>query len=356
LKRGGTGRNHHGMQTVRFLVCAAAAMAGACVTEPETASLDQHEGGDPGEDSCPTVGGCGGNSPVVDGVFFWRLHLGGLANPEGVVITDVRAPGWIPMRLELVDGDRLRGVDPTTGRLMLEHEGLEGTTIAVSVGGTSQTITIRSVGAEAFWVGGAQVETYDFVYRPAGDPQTETALCSEGDGDPGKLHALVFGGDLYHPRTKNIMLVPMTSGWVNIACGESAVYKMHKIGYTTAAQARLGISTTLSQRKAMFNAWTANVCGTGRSFTEPGEWIALRERFNLLPSTSPYLVPTQSYEAIWDADGAVCLDIPRLGDAPGIRSEIQAECGGTLPPSCSGLLHSWTTNGDVLTGNPVRSE
>lgn len=340
------------MQMMRFTVLVVAAMAGACVTEPELASVAQREGG--GDDNCPTVGGCGGNSPVVDGVFFWRLHLGGLANPEGVTITDVRAPGWIPMALELVDGDRLRGIDPTTGMLMREHEDLEGTMIIVSVQGVSQVITISNVGTSSFWVGGTQLplETYDFTYRPPGDQQLNTPLCSEADDEEGRLSALVFGGDLYNPQTKNVMLVPMTSGWFNIACADSAVYKMHKIGYTTAAQTRLGITTTLVQRKAMFNAWTANVCGTGRSFTQHGERITLSEELGLLPSTSEYLYPTTTHEAIWRATGAACLDVPRLGDDPQILAEIQAECGGTLPPPCRTMMSNWTAHGDVRTGNP----
>src|SRR5262245_57533327 len=116
------------MMSIKVLAVAAA-MSGACLSDDidSLASLDQAEGGgEPGSagsgNPCP-VTGCGTNSPVVDGVFFWRTHLGGLPNPEGISMGAVTAPDGRPMRLELVGGDRLRGVDVVTGALMAEHAG-----------------------------------------------------------------------------------------------------------------------------------------------------------------------------------------------------------------------------------------
>jgi ADYC domain len=213
-----------------------------------------------------------------------------------------------------------------------------------------------------FWVGDKRmIETYDFHYTPISDstpPDSKfpsPALCSEGDNDPSKITAIVFGGDLYDPVTKKITVGSMTDGWFNIACADSAIYKMHRIGYTSAAQRWLqnppfNITTSITQRRAMLNAWTANVCGDGTSFTEQGEQITLREKvvgFNI----SPYNDTPMSYEAIWNEHGAFCLNVPRrYEDVPDLCTKVQNTC--VPPPPCdAALINEWESHGDVLTGN-----
>jgi hypothetical protein len=207
---------------------------------------------------------------------------------------------------------------------------------------------------EWFWVGTQRpIEAYSFYYQPV-DSMDRHPLCSEGDGDPNKIQALVFGGDLYNPNTKTIKVGPETDGWINIACRDSAIYKMHKIGHTAAAVARAVVEeTTVDQRRAMLNAWTSNVCGTGEAFTKQGERIKLRDSLELLPEDSPYLDPldpeeTASIEAIWGPGGAVCLDIHRLQGSP---DEVEIPCKDSLS-RCTDLLGDWTAHGHVLTGNP----
>jgi hypothetical protein len=276
----------------------------------------------------------------------------------------------VPLQLELVHGDRLRGV--TAAGNIVEHTALVGTRIGISakvedqlkqyeiiIGGVAPIVTSGGAGPEEwFWVGAQRpIEAYDFVYTPIGTEERRP-LCAEVDGNPSRLRGLVFGGDLYDPRTKAITTGPETGGWFNIACLESAIYKMHKIGYTSAAQDRLGIVTTIEQRRAMLNAWTANVCGTGQPFTQPGELITLRESLDLLPPGNGYLDPldpakTQSIEAIWDETGAVCMNTARLDeDDNKIYQKIRTACGGKLPESCDGKVDNWAAHGLVLTGNP----
>ena len=166
--------------------------------------------------------------------------------------------------------------------------------------------------------------------------------------------ALVFRGDIYNPVTKQITIGMPTLGWANIACADSALYKMHRVGYTTPAENRLGIDTTRDQRQAMLNAWTANVCGTGESFTEPGEEILLRESLGVF-NVDPYNAWTAAspVEAIWGPGGAACLDTARLEEHDeDIYKKIRDACGGALPPSCSTLGGMWTDHGSVITGSP----
>jgi hypothetical protein len=300
---------------------------------------------------------------VIAGVYFSRLHIGsvpGLPNPQGVQITSVHKNG-VNGQLELVHGDRLRGVGPSGP---VPSNWLPGTRIGVLVNGAPYEIRIAAASpSEQFWVGAQlPIWRYKLYYSsPAHPHKPEQLLCSEADRGPDMMYAIVFGGDLYDPDTHAITVGPETDGWINIACTGSAIYKMHKIGYTEAAQARLGIPTSPDQRRAMLNAWTSDVCGTGRAFTHQGEPITLRESLGLLPGGSPYVAPVAppSREAIWGPGGAVCLDTHRL-DEPGLteaeRAElydaIGEECGGTLPPPCSSLPAPWSAHGSVVTGNP----
>lgn len=348
------------MQAMRFGVClaVAAAASGACASESVVGVAyyvpPDHDESDP----CPKDG-CGGNSPVTNGVYFWRVHIGSLPSettPEGVQITGIEDKNGVPMRFKVADGDYLLGVDPVSGVVIAEGTGLVGTRIEVLVKNNPYEILIEWADpSEKFWVGAElPIWRYRFRYRALSGADTRTyhALCSEGDRDPTMLSALVFEGDLYDPDTKDITVGPAAAGWMNIACAGSAIYKMHTVGHTTAAQ-KTGVVTTLPQRRAMLNAWTSNVCGTGEAFTRQGEPITLRESLGVFRK-SPYNAAPQSYEAIWDEHGAVCLNTHRLEeDDRDIYLKIAAACpGGVLPPSCDPLPGSWSLSGHVLTGNP----
>lgn len=322
---------------------------------------------------------------MIAGVYFWRLNMDE-RNPEGVEIKSVTSSlhtGNQPLRLALsLEGDRLLGVDPSDPETtIVQGVELVGTRITVVVNSDRYDIEIAKVivpqnggEAEQFWVDDTaghrqSIETYVFQYRPLDTPPPDPNkplrfLCSEGDANPDRIKAIAFGGDTYDPVSKWITLGDDTIGWINIACVDSAPYKMHKIGYTTAAERRHLTPTTLAERQAMLNAWTANVCGPakGTSFTRPGEEIALRETHDLLHG-SPYNAFPTSVEAIWDEDGAVCLNVPRLWDSgDDICRELRADC--PLPPPCDhsmvtnrawidseGTDWSWTRHGSVLTGN-----
>jgi hypothetical protein len=356
LKRGGTGRDYHGMHAMRVVVCLSA-VASACASEPliEVAYYVPPEQ-DP-DDPCPKDG-CGGNSPVVDGVYFWSLPILNVPSettPDGVQVTGIQRNG-IPMRFKVEDGDYLLGVHPVTGAVLAQGSTLPGTQIELLVKGVPYEIVIEAAAPSAsFWVGAElPIWRYRFRYRPLSGPDSRRyrALCSEGDADPTALDAFVFVGDLYDPDTKDITVGPAAAGWMNIACADSALYKLHATAHTEAGQ-KTGVATTVVQRKAMLNAWTSNVCGTGEAFTRQGEPITLRESQGVF-NKAPYNATPRSREAIWNENGAVCLNTHRLHeDDPDIYVKIAAGCpGGVLPPPCDDqMLSSWQLLGHVLTGN-----
>jgi hypothetical protein len=350
------------MRTMRSLVCAAASVAGACAS-PDDLGVEASFLLPPGqEDPCPPDGCGGGNSPVVSGVYFWRLDIAKVPsapNPEGVRITGVhRDMVSMPLRLRVVNGDRLQVVSSVNPDAVIADDTLVvGTRILIDVNGSPYEISIASAGQTAhFWLRHpVAIWEYELRYRPLFGPpaaqRKKRALCSEGDGDPTKVSAIVFGGDLYNPVTKEVAEGPGTAGWMNVACVDSAPYKMYRIGHTSAASTRIGLATTLAQRQAMMNAWTSNLCGDGTSHTNQGETVLMRESFDVQNAQSPYLGEMGSYEAIWSEHGAVCLDTHRREDTePGITAMLRTACTPALP-TCDSMMDDWTAHGHVLIGN-----
>jgi|GEM_PF-4549238 len=346
-------------------VLAVAIMVGvpACVPEPEPESSI----------TTPLYTGhcddndCGnGNSPVIDGVYFWMLSSDKVPNDEGVVITNVTRADDTPMRL-VVELDKLLGKAPVTGAQLAVDEQLIDTKIRVTVNGVPYRIRITDVtptydNSEQFWVGGhAGVQAYDFKYAPLYiDPDSreerpgdEHPLCSLANNDPldPLLRAIVFAGDTYDPFTKKVTVGADTAGWMNIACKDGAPYKMHLSGYTTAAAAKnIGVATTADERWAMLNAWTMSACGwrgfgAGKTFTKPGVQIRLSESHGLLPTRGKYQPDGPTHEAIWGTDGAQCLDFHRMKTP---KSDIERACLRTIP-SCDGVWGDWLTVGTVRT-------
>jgi hypothetical protein len=316
------------------------------------------------------VDACGnGNSPIIAGVWFWKLNWLGLPNdpadPGSVRVTGVVSKDKVKMVL-LADGDRLVGYNKVAWDAGIKVKQAEGkdlgdTQIHVKLRGKNYSIRIEyladadgGVRTVPFWLPMPEwskpVELYRFFYRPLDPPEDktgETQLCQRPAGEPpgpGEqwLDAIVFTGDLYNPETKDITTAG-TDGWMNIACHMGAPYKMHLMGHTTVAGKKLGLRTSIDERKSLLNAFTMNACGTGKAFTVQGTEINLKSRWNL--DAPRYLPEVKTHEAIWGPDGALCLGRHRLAtnkDSDAVeRAEIAAECPKRSFESCDAMWDFW---------------
>src|SRR5262249_14821540 len=152
------------------------------------------------------------------------------------------------------------------------------------------------------------------------------------------------------------------AAWVNIACVGSLPAKMY-LSRRTFASSDGGtyVSVIENDRQALVHAWAAEYCGAGSSFTHSGHKLRVRDNMpspagpGWFPQTAPLgwsdatppLLasekcddpPCARYEAVWDVNGAVCLDTPRMavddpiGTDPDIERKIAATC--QRPPRCS---------------------
>ena len=309
------------------ILLVSAAGIGACAESVEPVSTA------PASTSCYDWG-CTGNSPVMGPFRSHEFHTGGLPNAEGLRVDGF----WIggTRYTPVVEGDRFYAWDGQNdvkaGAELVDGyfrilDGETGAELRMTVTGVSNEVT--------FWLGDAdRVQTYELSYVELPSLKAYSVCANPPDKYDGsvapatwdrRFEAILFTGDRYDGATKQIWTVggDDTTGWFNIGCAGSALAKLHLNRHTTAG-AKAPYDAKVDARQSLLNAFTANLCGTGTAFTEPGmplRWI------NAAGWKSP-LDPAWDLEAVWGPDGAVCVDdVYRL---PGFDPST-APCASQIP-------------------------
>ena len=349
----------------RTALFAVLACGGCVIAEPELGSTAQALVKD---DGCPP-NECGSNSSVIDGVHFYELSTSlGIPNSEGVTVTGYFGLPAGTTRLDVYNNELVaRNANGTVVRRgsQLLYSGFE-----LEVNGKVTYLWVTAFHRTLnYWAkpappGALHSYRFDYIVEGSGisTPRPLCTVTALADGEAA-LDAFVFEGDRYDPTTKQISTGAATKGWFNIAFMGGAPAKTHRMRATTASSDLAnGVTSTLAQRQALFNMWTGNYCGDGTSFTVPGEPLRVRDAKNWIAHTSAWSWQDDnkvaSYEAVWNADGAVCLDVPRRDDdAPGYRDVIAEHCANVDHPlpQCSQLKafpDNWQDRGWYFTANP----
>jgi hypothetical protein len=302
------------------------------------------------ESSCRSIGA------LLGGRAFHELDTDFDNAVDGLRITAVEDAQKQPLTL-MIEGDELTARD-STGTIRRGNELLDTYLYLVDEASKLSPppqyyLHLTDVGTTAFRVGDGLAHTYTFSYRRLGDGSGEQSLCTAPRDDAAWMDlafkAFVFGGDHYDDRAKTVDVRADTR--FNIACAGTGFATMHLNRHTTAGS-DAGHITTREQRQAMFKMLYADYCGTGRSFTFEDYPI---EYENATGWFWKYGIPGGStYEAIWNENGAVCLDEPRLtGAVEDIVHDIEGAC--KPPPPCTSLKHpdigDWAKLGYVLSSN-----
>jgi len=300
--------------------------------------------------------GCGTNSATVgDGVVFDELDGSGEPDARGVRIVKAKL-GTKPVRLH-VHRHTLSAIEDDG----TSHEGLalrgmiiELNAVTKSGDNRSYELTIEDVspdptgrrpGALTFWAGAPeQIPSYRILSRPLGSDCTRAPICKINlplgePVPPGLEHdAIVFEGDHYDPGAKTVSDVYSKTRF-NLACAGAAPAKMHLMRHTQAggwtddghvdSHGYPPYYTTLEQRRAMLKMFTADFCGTGTSFTRDGQPLKYGDAngwYPMTPMLSGSMLPPSAgtIEALWDENGAVCLDQPRRALIPSMSSTVPA--------------------------------
>lgn len=271
--------------------------------------------------------GCNMNSPHINGYKFPELHLGGAPNSDGVSLIGLRNPALpgVTYRLSTNIREALVAVDGNDEVVRGEGE-LVGWQLVLMKNNVEKIGTIEAYDAT--------IPGWDDLHRPMSvyaisfdDPSAPAGsqnVCPTWNNLPFRETLTIIRGQTYNREQKRVDLID--PDWLTFACADQAAYKAKALGYQ---QSRIFEGTfdpaTREQQDATLKMITADYCGIGHSFTEHGVQLNWENAAQTVTTSN-----TATIEAMWDADGAICLnDTPRLVE----RHEVKAVCGDP-PPTC----------------------
>ena len=317
------------------LLLTCALLVPGCTTEE--IPIDEHGS------TCPEEQ-CGVNASVVNDLLFGENHLtpgrnDGNPNSGGARIVDFIFVDERPDALLLIANGTLEvqtddgvysGMDILGSRLLVEDT-RDRSFIDVHFHDARMVDT---------WTDPrGQVEQYLLAYQHAERGEFVSVCSGASDLDDPAAWAVLLTGERYSLEERSVL--GPGAGFFNIACNGSALFKMKMMGYEPRMMP--GSPTTPDQRQATLKMLTGDYCGTGRSFTENGTPVQWRNADGTSFNSSQL---SGAVEAYWDADGALCLDQPRLGDTD--LQAVAAECAsaGKTLPSCRDFAgpYEWVTH------------
>ncbi len=265
--------------------------------------------------TCTWCGYSGGNSANINGADLSNIHLRESFG-DGMVLGPLSS--GLNMNLRL-------GIDPQTDRfiglagddVVLSGADMVGAKIAVILkNGQNIWLTISAIDNQiASWSdSGGTITAYRATYFNQGNEQS---LCPSTN--PENQWFTLIPDERYGAGTNEVEEAP---GTVTIACVGEAAAKMKLLDFHPHGNRQASVA----ERQATLRMVTADYCGTGRSFTVNGTPVAWRDAAGLVEPVGAENV----MEALWDADGAVCLGKPRYASL----DEVIGECGEI--PTCKG--------------------
>ena len=271
---------------------------------------------------------CGYNSSEINGKSLQELHLGGDPNADGVELVGFLPPAGVLFNWSLeTQGDALVARGGLFGNATLSGYALIGSVMLLRVdSGLTVPVTIAGYEEVDSWASdGAPHPAYALVYADLAEPLLQQSVCKGSLVDPLLASVVILAGERYDLDAKTV--IPEQGDWITLACAGSAAAKMALLGYGPHADFDgSGAAASVAQRQATLKMITADYCGDGNSYTADGTPIIWENQGGtVVPESNADL---SAPEAIWTADGALCLDTPRSVDP----SEIAC----TLP-SCAAL-------------------
>ena len=268
---------------------------------------------------------CGYNTSEINGKSLQELHLGGLANADGVKLVGFLPPTGLLLKWKLgVEGDALVARGGLFGNATLRGPQLIGSIMLLKVGLLTVPVIIAGYDEVESWASnGEPVAAYSLIYADLKQPLLKRSVCKGTLLDPLEAAVVVLAGERYDLESKTV--ISDQQGWITLACAGSAAAKMALLGYGPHAEFDDGSApASVEQRQATLKMITADYCGGGNSYTTDGMPLVWENQSGAV--TPDATLPLGPLEAIWTANGAACLNTPRAVD----RSEVTCSL-----PTCS---------------------
>ncbi len=319
---------------------------------------DARHGREPGQERRrrgPKLG-CSSNSAYLGPTEFHELEeTGTYANAEGLYLRGLVKNG-------LTYRPNVTGTELTASRWGLVggfwiYQTLSGANLVNSelvVKNATGTLEyrIRIVKAstiQKFWQAPiTTVNTYELQWRQAASTYY-TPVCKN---PPNRLddtsdwnnvlEAILFTGDRYDTDTLTVTASTPAEAttWFNIGCAGTVLAKLALNRHTDATKSAQ-VTTTRAQRQAMLKMYTSDVCNSGDALTVTGTPL----RWWSATGLTSKAIPLYSKEALWTADGALCLDTHRLDGTPDdMTLQIADACqraNRAVPPPCADVTAAW---------------
>jgi hypothetical protein len=288
--------------------------------------------------------GCGTNTAEVQGKPIGALHLAGEENPAGFRIDPVLHKNGEKYQLLVQNGEIIgKKISTNVG---LVGKALEGSSFMLHSaapihGQTEWKVQIDAVAVVPLFAvrspsrraqDDAATYEYAFAYKlglPNGGGESPY-VCPEVSAWGWETHkapeaikgyqvlswqnpdqyAVLVKGETYDPNEATVALKGKAGQpWFNIACAGTAIAKMKLMGYDPE---ETKYPTRSGQRQATLKMITARYCGS-MSFTENGQPLIWQNALTWFRPETRH-IPTRvpgDIEAVWNKDGAICLNRPR---------------------------------------------
>lgn len=275
--------------------------------------------------------GIGLNTPHVNGYDIPELNLQGQPNQDGVVLLGIASPTNEIHALEIA-GEEL-AVHTAGGEL--KGSDLVGWALRVQTpGGATHSLPIYDHASLESWAGkeNKPISVYAIAYFDTVVDEWRH-ICPESGVNLYDVAATLIFEETYD--RDDITVDPDRDGWFTIACAGNAVYKMKMMSYAPDRVLEGHGPTTPGERQATLKMLTADYCGDGTAYTEPGTpvlWENSSRTIDLNPQQGEPEV-----EALWDAAGALCLTVPRQATIEEVACQL---------PTCDKLqnpTYAWAT-------------
>ncbi len=182
---------------------------------------------------------------------------------------------------------------------------------------------------------------YTFTYTYDGGPKNPLPTCDEDPASPGIQYGAILSGDISVDATNGA--IKSRPGTIYIGCLSGGVGKAAKWGYPLH-------SVGLPAFEAAVRMVRADYCGTGHSFTVPGNPVEIEDAWG----RNHFVTPGET-EALWGTKGAQCVFTPRNKLEFPTAKSVQVQCyalGATVPKEC-GATDDLSTFGSLFwTKNP----